>query len=85
MGFANSMQSIDPLPKRHRLVHSGGFPKFEALCYSLYMVNSLNFRKKLVTRYNLPDYEVSNQFKVTTVFEYIRHYGPVILLLCLTT
>ena len=31
--------SIDPFPKRHRLVHNGGFPKLEALYCSLNMVN----------------------------------------------
>ena len=31
---------IDPFPKRHRLVHNGGFPKFEALYCSVSMVNS---------------------------------------------
>ena len=31
---------IDPFPKRHKLVRNGGFPKFEALYYSLNMVNS---------------------------------------------
>ena len=30
----------DPFPKRHRLVHNGGFTKFEALYGSLNMVNS---------------------------------------------
>ena len=31
---------IDLFPKRHRLVHNGGFPNFEALYCSLNMVNS---------------------------------------------
>ena len=31
---------IDPFPKRHKLIHNGGFPKFEALYCSLNMVNS---------------------------------------------
>ena len=31
---------IDPFTKCHRLVHNGGFPKFEALYYSLNMVSS---------------------------------------------
>ena len=31
---------IDPFPIRHRLVHNGGFPKFEALYCSLNMVKS---------------------------------------------
>ena len=31
---------IDPFPKRHRLVHNGGFPKFEALYCRINMVNS---------------------------------------------
>ena len=31
---------IDPFPKRHRLVHNGGFPTFEALYCSPNMVNS---------------------------------------------
>ena len=34
---------IDPFPKRHRLVHNGGFPKFETLYCSLSMVNSIEF------------------------------------------
>ena len=34
---------IDPFTKRHRLVHNGGFPKFEALYCSLNMVNSVEF------------------------------------------
>ena len=43
--------NIDPFPKRHRLVHNGGFTKFEALCCSLNMVNateiSLNLSYKV--------------------------------------
>ena len=31
---------IDPFPKRRRLVHNGGFPKFEELYCSLNMVSS---------------------------------------------
>ena len=42
----------------------------------------LKFRKTLVTRYNPPNHEVNS--KVTMVFEYIRQYGPVILLLRMT-
>ena len=34
------IQVIDPFPKRHRVVHNGGFPKFEALYCSLNMVSS---------------------------------------------
>ena len=30
---------IDPFPKRHRLVRNDGFPKFEALYFSLNMVS----------------------------------------------
>ena len=30
---------IDPFLKRHRLVHNGEFPKFEALYFNLNMVN----------------------------------------------
>ena len=33
--------SIDPFPKRHKLVHNGGFPKFEALYCRINMVNSI--------------------------------------------
>ena len=35
-----TLPCIDPFPKRHRLVHNGGFPKFEALYCSLNMVIS---------------------------------------------
>ena len=38
--FVYHWLDIDPFPKRQRLVHNGGFPKFEALYYSLNMVNS---------------------------------------------
>ena len=31
---------IDPFPKRHRLVHNGGFLKFQALYCSQNMTNS---------------------------------------------
>ena len=31
---------IDPFTKRHRLVHNGGFPKFEALYCSPDMISS---------------------------------------------
>ena len=54
---------IDPFPKRHRLVHNRGFPKFKALHFSQNMVNSTEISQTLVTRYNLPDHKVSNQFK----------------------
>ena len=33
-------KGMDPFPKRHRLVHNGGFPKFEALYCRVNMVNS---------------------------------------------
>ena len=33
-------EPIDPFPKRHRLVHNGGFPKFKALYCGLNTVNS---------------------------------------------
>ena len=33
--------TIDPFPKRHRLVHNGGFPNSEALYCSLIMVSSI--------------------------------------------
>ena len=32
--------AVDPFPKRHRLVHNGGFPKLEALYCSLDMVSA---------------------------------------------
>ena len=38
--FYFSLLAIDPFTKRHRLVHNGGFSKFEALYYSVNMVNS---------------------------------------------
>ena len=31
--------TIDPFPKRHKLVHNGGFPTFEALYSRINMVN----------------------------------------------
>ena len=34
---------IDPFPKCRKLVHNGGFPKFEALYCSLNMVNLIEF------------------------------------------
>ena len=34
------LQRINPFPKRHKLVHNGRFPKFEALYCSLNMVSS---------------------------------------------
>ena len=54
---------LDPFPKRHRLVHNGRFPNFEALYHSLNVISSINFHKTLVTRYNLRNHEVSNQFE----------------------
>ena len=77
------LDATDPFPKLHRLVHNGGFPKFEAVYCIPNMVNSTEISENL--KYNLPNYEVSSNSKVITVFEYIRHYGPVILLLCMTT
>ena len=35
-----NFKNIDVFPKRHRLVHNGGFPTFEALYCSLNMVSS---------------------------------------------
>ena len=40
-------EAIDPFPKRHRLVHNGGFPKFKALYFSQNMVNSIEILQKL--------------------------------------
>ena len=47
MAFSDSLtgdygfcQCIDPFLKRNRLVHNGGFPKFEVLCCILNMVNA---------------------------------------------
>ena len=37
----------DPFPKRHRLVHNGGFPKFEALYCSVNIVNSTEISQNL--------------------------------------
>ena len=34
------LKTIDPFPKRHRLVHNGGFPTFEALYCGINLVNS---------------------------------------------
>ena len=78
--------AIDPFTKRHRLVHNGGFPKSEALYCSPNMISStevsLNFsnRVKSSKTQSLKPVE-----KLITVFDYIRHYGAVILLLCMTT
>ena len=35
----NTVYSIDPFHQRHKLVHNGGFSKFEALCCILNVVN----------------------------------------------
>ena len=51
---------IDPFTKRHRLVHNGRFPKFEALYWSLSMISSIESLRNLSY---LPNYKVSNQFK----------------------
>ena len=32
--FDSNVACIDLFMKRHELVHDGGFPKFEVLCYS---------------------------------------------------
>ena len=45
----------------------------------------MKLRETLVTRYNLPNQKPQTNSKVITVFEYILHYGPVVLLLCMTT
>ena len=41
----NQIIAIGPFPKRHRLVHNGGFPKFEALYCSPNMVGSTEITK----------------------------------------
>ena len=38
---------MDPFPKPHRLVHNGGFPKFETLYCSLYMGSSTEISQNL--------------------------------------
>ena len=38
--------SIDPFPKRDRLVHNSGFPKIKALYFSQNMVNSTEISQK---------------------------------------
>ena len=45
----------------------------------------LKFCETLVTRYNFSNEKSQTNPNVATVFEYIPHYGPVILLLCMTT
>ena len=50
---------IDLSSKRDRLVHDGGFLKFEV---KVWLVQP-KFHKTLVTRYSLPHHKVSNQFK----------------------
>ena len=40
VGRRSCLDHIDPFPKRHKLVHNGGFAKFEALYCSINMVNS---------------------------------------------
>ena len=37
----STQNSMDPFMKRHRLVHNGGFTKFEAVHWNLNMVNSI--------------------------------------------
>ena len=39
--------SIDPFPKRHRLVHNGRFPKFKALYFGQNMINSTEISQNL--------------------------------------
>ena len=72
---------IDPFTKRHKLIHNGGFPKFEILYCSQYTVKSVKIQQSL-------SYEVVFQitkflvnWTAVTVFGCIRHYGPVCLLL----
>ena len=38
---------IDSFPKRHRLVHNGGFPKFKTLYFSQNIVNSTEISQNL--------------------------------------
>ena len=70
---------IDPFTKRHKLVHNGGFPKFEELCCSQ------NAVKTLVTRSSFQITKFQVKLKAMTIFGCIRHHGPVCLLLCMTT
>ena len=80
------LRIIDPFLKRHKLVQNGGFPKFEALYRSL--IND-KFKGNIVKPwlqgviFQITKSETNS--KVMMVFEYICHYGPVILLLCMTT
>ena len=61
--IAGDRLRIDPFPKRHRLVHNGGFRSSTHYIVALIWQIQLKFRKILDTRYNLPNYKVSVQFK----------------------
>ena len=80
------LRIIDPFLKRHKLVQNGGFPKFEALYRSL--INDKfngNIVKPWLQGVIFQITKSETNSKVMMVFEYICHYGPVILLLCMTT
>ena len=49
------------------------------------LYNLLRFSKTLLTRYSLPNHNISGELKSSNSFGYFRHYGPVILLHFITT
>ena len=68
-----SLQTPSGFTKRQKLVHNGGFSKFKVLYCSRNTVRSIKITKFQVN------------WEAVTVFGYIHHYGPVCLLLCMTT
>ena len=55
---------MDLFPKRHKLVHKGGFQNFDPLSHSKNTTNQQNSCKTLVMGYYLPNYKFQVTFNI---------------------